>query len=534
MKPGCDKRDRYREYFCAGLLFFLIIGITVLGRPLESLDELWQYSYGSNISRGCLPYRDINVVTTPFSQYIGSAALRMFGDCLLVYRCLGTVLGTLCMLLFYDILRISDVEKRLSLCLSVYVCTFYSSCFTYDYNYLVLFCLLAIMDMMLRPVGRYGFVIGCLAGCAVMTKQSTGLVLFLAVTAIRIFLSEDSRGQWILYGAGVLLPIGGCCAWMAGKGIWTDFLDYAFGGMEAFAGQNRITAMDFLFRSGILCTAEGILWMVILAAELRRMIAWGSVRKQRKRIVQLAGSGSCGQAAQLAGSGTCEQTVQMDGCGSYAQTALHDRWDRRKWVVMAGLSLAGMAVVYPITDETHFVIALFPFLLMGICELVSVKMKNQILPAALPFMTAVVCIFMSGWQIKGDETDSGLKHLERIRMDQTVAGQIETVEAYLAPYAAERPVYILDGAAVLYKIPMDLYDKDYDLCIAGNWGSKTAEEVAEGLLKTGGIMLLAADGYGVNWQVPESFLEYIRERAVRIGRVEKYDVYLTADQSRAP
>lgn len=583
MRSGCGKGGIYQEYFCSGLLFLLIISITVLGRPLESLDELWQYSYGSNIRRGCLPYRDINVVTTPFSQYMGAAVLRMFGDCLLVYRCLGTALGTLCMLLFYDILRIAAVDKRLRLCLSVYVCTFYSSCFTYDYNYLLLFWLLAIMDMMLRPAGRYDIVIGGLAGCAVMTKQSTGLVLFASVTCLRLFLREETgRRQWILYGAGVLLPTAGCCVWMAGKGIWADFLDYAFGGMEAFAGQNGITVADFLFRSGILCTAEGILWIVILAAGLRRMMPFGSIRKRRKRIAQWEDSGACEQAVQRddcgayeqaaqwgdcgaceqavqrGDSGACEQAVQgedsglyeqivqrdgigaynqmaqRDGIGSYEQTVSRNFRERRKWMVMAGLSMAGMAVVYPIADETHFVIALFPFLLMGICELSSDKTKKQTVPIILPVMTAVICILISGWQIRGEETDSGLKHLEGIRIDRAVAGQIETVDAYLALYAADRPVYILDGAAVLYKIPMDLYDKDYDVCLAGNWGSKTAEEAAERLLETDGVMLLAADGYGVNRQVPESFLEYIRERAVCVGRVEKYDVYLSVDGSQTP
>ena len=100
MRLGWGGNRRVLEYICAGLLFSLIIGITVFGRPLESLDELWQYSFGSNIRKGCLPYQDINMVTAPFSQFVGAGALWVFGDCLLVYRGLGTVLGTLCMLLF--------------------------------------------------------------------------------------------------------------------------------------------------------------------------------------------------------------------------------------------------------------------------------------------------------------------------------------------------------------------------------------------------------------------------------------------------
>lgn len=552
MRLGWGGNRRVLEYICAGLLFSLIIGITVFGRPLESLDELWQYSFGSNIRKGCLPYRDINMVTAPFSQFVGAGALWVFGDCLLVYRGLGTVLGTLCMLLFYDILRISGAERRLAWCLSLYVCVFYSACFTYDYNYLVLFFLLAVMDSMLRPLGRHSFVIGCLAGCAVMTKQSTGLILFLAVTFLGILLWEGSgRRKWILYGAGVLLPVGSCCIWMAGQGIWADFLEYAFGGLKGFAEQNRITAGDFFFRSGILCTLEGILWMIILAAELRKLVLCagiyplpgeagrkkifsGNVRRKEKRL-SLEGNQEGKRQSALEGNQESEkQAVLRDRQEQRKTAAAGDSRELHRRMIMTGLSLAGMAVVYPITDETHFIIALFPFLIMGICELSVEKMKKEIVPMAVPIGTAAACLLISAWQIRGDEAYSGLKHLEGVRLDRDTAAQIETVNAYLAAYAADRPIYILDGAAVLYKIPMDLYDKDYDICNTGNWGSQTVEEVAERLLEMDGVMLLAAEGYSVNWQVPERFLEYIRERAVCIDHVGKYDVYLADDGEHAP
>ena len=161
-------------------------------------------------------------------------------------------------------------------------------------------------------------------------------------------------------------------------------------------------------------------------------------------------------------------------------------------------------------------------------------MKKEIVPMAVPIGTAAACLLISAWQIRGDEAYSGLKHLEGVRLDRDTAAQIETVNAYLAAHAADRPIYILDGAAVLYKIPMDLYDKDYDICNTGNWGSQTAEEVAERLLEMDGVMLLAAEGYSVNWQVPERFLEYIRERAVCIDHVGKYEVYLADDGEHAP
>lgn len=68
-----------------------------------------------------------------------------------------------------------------------------------------------------------------------------------------------------------------------------------------------------------------------------------------------------------------------------------------------------------------------------------------------------------------------------------------------------------------------------EMCLAGNWGNRSSDEMAQALLQCGGLMLLAADGYGVNWQVPEDFLEYIRDHAVCVDHIGKYDVYVAKD-----
>lgn len=482
-------RTKYFEYGITLLVMLLILGICIMGRPLQSLDELWQYSFESNISQGLMPYRDMNLAVTPLSMLWGGLILKILDNQLIVYRLLGTINSTICMMLFYDIMRKMNVDKRIAFCFSVYAGAFYCPYFTYDYNYLELLILLLIMDLLLgleekkAYSGRKWLIIGGAGGCAVLIKQSTGMVIFIAVFLLSVILySRKNRRCALYFGIGCFFPLGLCAGGILYCHIQGQFWDYVFGGLASFAQHNRIGISIFLFHSGLLCTLEALLAAAIAVI--------GIVRVVRSR--------------------------KTDSC--------------KKRLILIWLSFAGSVVIYPITDNTHFVIALLPFLLVGICEMKMVKEGQQKIPMWLPGAIAVGGIGLSVWTISGENIIwSELPYYKGIRIEQSVEETVWEVMRYLELYQG-KSVYILDGTAVLYKIPMGLYDKDYDICLAGTWGSRSAEEMAQALLREKGIMLLAADGYGVNWQVPENFLTYIQQNAVCIDHISKYDVYVAKDE----
>lgn len=348
--------------------------------------------------------------------------------------------------------------------------------------------LLLIMDLLLRQEIRgkkqgciRWFIVGTAAGCAVLAKQSTGLAVFAATSIVaRIF--GPGRRKVVCYAAGCMMPVGLCISWLLRFHIWEAFWNYAFVGINMFQQYNRVSFRTFLFHSGLLCTAEACLAIIIVAEGIRKLV---------------------------------------QGRGMQAQ---------KKWLVIFGLSTAGMTVVYPIADDTHFVIALLPLLILGICELPLISARQQKLSLRLVVMIAVMGMGVSLWSIREENVVwSELAHYQGIRLDRSIEQMVQEVNSYLQQYS-ETSVYILDGAAMLYKIPMGRYDKDYDMCLAGNWGDRTSDEMAQALLQRGGIMLLAADGYGINWQVPEDFLEDIKEHASCVDRVGKYDVYLVEEQ----
>ena len=72
------------------IVFIVLVSIAVLNSyrytVLYSLDEIWAYGFGYNISNGLIPYKDFNMVIGPIFPYILSVILSIFGKKLIVYH----------------------------------------------------------------------------------------------------------------------------------------------------------------------------------------------------------------------------------------------------------------------------------------------------------------------------------------------------------------------------------------------------------------------------------------------------------------
>lgn len=90
-----------------------------------------------------------------------------------------------------------------------------------------------------------------------------------------------------------------------------------------------------------------------------------------------------------------------------------------------------------------------------------------------------------------------------------------------------KDVYILDATAALYMIPIDKYNKDYDMFNKGNFGAKGEEGQIENLKNTtkDTLVLIMNDNYRRNWQNPEKVRNYIIENWTRIGEIRNFDIY---------
>ncbi len=90
----------------------------------------------------------------------------------------------------------------------------------------------------------------------------------------------------------------------------------------------------------------------------------------------------------------------------------------------------------------------------------------------------------------------------------------------------EENVYILDSNAAWYMIPIDRYNKNYDMFLIGNLGYKGEEGQIENLKNTTNkIILIRKDEISRNWQNPEKVREYIKNNMTPIGEIGIFDIY---------
>ena len=119
-----------------------------------------------------------------------------------------------------------------------------------------------------------------------------------------------------------------------------------------------------------------------------------------------------------------------------------------------------------------------------------------------------------------------LNHFRNIIVEQNLEKTVKGVDNYIVK--SEKAVYILDSNAALYMIPIDRYNKDYDLFAKGNLGSGGEENQInriENRSEDDTKYLILNENYKLNWQTPTKVLDYIKENFVKTGTIGIYNIY---------
>ena len=199
-------------------------------------------------------------------------------------------------------------------------------------------------------------------------------------------------------------------------------------------------------------------------------------------------------------------------------------------IIILAYSWASISVIFPISDEIHFLVGCIPSII-GMVYTISKKFfydnKRWILietaSQVLTIYIVVIAILNSVKMVSVlKQTDKEIKHFMLI--PNTSYSTILEVDDYIKKQ--NKDVYILDSSAVLYKIPIDQYNKNYDMFNKGNLGSKGEDGIIQDLKNKKDIqILILQDNYRRNWQTPLKVIDYVKNDLSKIGSIGIFDIY---------
>ncbi len=161
---------KYKSIIVFLILFFSFLFINLFVHQLQS-DEVWNYGFAHNIYKGLIPYKDFNMVITPFYPFIMSLIFHVFGSSMLVFHIENAIiLVVLCYLIYKLIGNNIYLIGIITLVFSIYV-TFP------NYNLFLLF--LFVIILYLEKKEKNDYLIGIIIGFVLLTKQSVGLFFIL-------------------------------------------------------------------------------------------------------------------------------------------------------------------------------------------------------------------------------------------------------------------------------------------------------------------------------------------------------------------
>ena len=193
-------------------------------------------------------------------------------------------------------------------------------------------------------------------------------------------------------------------------------------------------------------------------------------------------------------------------------------------------SLSIIIVMYPISDEIHFLIGglisiiglIYIIFLLG--KFIYDKIKNNKKFKVYKILTSIICVILFSIILKAMlmnmynyikvEKNVEISHFKNIETSDSLVNRIKNIDNYIL-YKEQigQKVYILDAEAAIYMIPINKYNKDYDMFLKGNIGKDGEKGQIEKIKKKNEneLILVRKPEFKANWQTPLEVVNYIRD-----------------------
>ena len=214
-------------------IFFLLFNLII--SPID-LDEIWSYGFTHNLYSGLIPYKDFNMVITPFHPFIMSLPMHLFGSSLLLFHIENAVV---LIIMLYLLFKLIDKNTYFILPFLIWPLSIIYP----NYNLFALF--LFILLIYLEKNNSNDYIIGLVIGLLFLTKQSIGLPILLT-----IFLTKD-KNKMLKRLIGFIIPVFIFIIYLLITNTTKEFVNLCIIGLLDFNNSNSsfniITIITLLF-----------------------------------------------------------------------------------------------------------------------------------------------------------------------------------------------------------------------------------------------------------------------------------------------
>ena len=126
------------------------------------------------------------------------------------------------------------------------------------------------------------------------------------------------------------------------------------------------------------------------------------------------------------------------------------------------------------------------------------------------------------------EKNERIDHYKNIEISEGLIERIDEIDAYISEQENNgKKVYILDAEAAIYMIPLNKYNKDYDMFLKGNIGKDGEQGQIEKIQNRNDneLYLIRNSKLRSNWQTPLNVVNYVRNNLEKIGEISIYEVF---------
>ena len=207
-------------------------------------------------------------------------------------------------------------------------------------------------------------------------------------------------------------------------------------------------------------------------------------------------------------------------------------------------SVSIIIVMYPISDKIHFLIGSF-IALIGVIYLMCLLGKRlykkiryaqkykvykiSTLYIQVVFLTVIAILEISNlYNYIGIEKNERIAHYKNIEISEGLVERIDEIDAYISEQENNgKKVYILDAEAAIYMIPINKYNKDYDMFLKGNIGKDGEQGQIEKIQNRNDneLYLIRNSKLRSNWQTPLNVVNYVRNNLEKIGEISIYEIF---------